>query len=55
MVLAVPMIGIGNQIGTEMRGGGNGTGAIVIETESGRENVGGGSASLLVYVNPTTP
>ena len=46
------MIGIGNQIGREMRGGGNVTDAIVIETESGIESVGGGSSSLLVYVNP---
>jgi hypothetical protein len=47
-----PMTGIGIRIGTEMLGGGNGTGAIVIETGSGIENVAGGSSSFLVYVIP---
>jgi len=47
MALAVPMIWIGMRVGRERE---NGTGGIVIETESGVENVDGGSASLFVYV-----
>ena len=46
MALAALMTGIGTRIGTEMPGGGNGNGAIVIETGSGGETVGGGSSSL---------
>jgi hypothetical protein len=52
MALVVPLTGIGNRRGTEMPGGENGNGAIVIETGNGGENGGGGSSSLLVYVIP---